>query len=45
MTVYYFIPPILHVSTHVRHHQEAFLCLLSYFITCKYYVSSGELKL
>jgi hypothetical protein len=36
LTVYYFIPPLLHVSTHARHHQGAFLGLLSYFKTCKY---------
>jgi hypothetical protein len=30
LTVYYFTPPLLHVSTHARHHQGAFICLLSY---------------
>jgi hypothetical protein len=30
MTVYYFTSLLLHVSMHVYHHQQAFLCLLSY---------------
>jgi hypothetical protein len=30
LTVYYFTSPLLHVSTHARHHQGAFLCLQSY---------------
>jgi hypothetical protein len=37
LTVYYFTPPLLHVSTHASHHQGAFLYLLSYFKTYKFY--------
>jgi hypothetical protein len=30
LVVYYFTPPLLHISTHVLHHQGAFVLLLSY---------------
>jgi hypothetical protein len=30
LTIYYVTPQLLHVSTHARHYQEAFLYLLNY---------------
>jgi hypothetical protein len=30
LEIYYFIPPLQHVSTRVCHHQGALPCLLSY---------------
>jgi hypothetical protein len=40
----YFTPPLLHVSTHARHHQGAFLCLLIYIQIVWYPVVNKTLK-